>query len=476
MWLLIAPQRRAAHAYAFGAVPRASAAGLARVPGLGAAAAVACGPASLSVLEQVSGAVHLRGNAFGSLGATPERLLLEQEPARSVHLGAATVAVVGARGTLFVGGAAQEGQLGRGGLLGPSGSYHGGSQLPFVAPLEPLALPEGERAASAALSRTFSLFLAESGRVFSCGSSFDGALGLGDEPVAMTPVPVAGLPSHDPVVRVACALTFSVAICRSGRVFVWGRLGRGGTATALALPKARPASREAATTSAATEGVLTSSTPLELSPEGFDYALDGPDSGLRMNVACGLHHALLSFSGSLSKDGRAGSPRAWSLGVARGNGALGLGAEAGSRLRPAEIDLRSLASQWGCEGDPSLARSIRIAAGPFCSAIALDGHLFVSGRISDAGMLGGLGRAAFEAASKTRDEILLARDLGHFGEGEDADDGGYVAQIALDATPAGSDIVIHRFVPVLDAELGRHAGGRVIGGIALGLAHGAILL
>ena len=475
MWLLHAPLRRAAHAYAFGAVPRAPAAGLARVPGIGAATTVSCGPAALAVLEQATGAVHLRGSAFGSLGATPERLLLEREPARRIHLGAATIAVIGEEG-LFVGGAAQEGQLGRGGALGPAGSYHGGSQLPFVAPLEPLVLPDGERAASAALSRTFSLFLTKGGRVLSCGSSFDGALGLGDEPVAMTPIPVAGLPADDPVVKIACALSFSVAICRSGRVFLWGRMGRGGVATALALPKARPASRDDATSSPATEGVLSSSTPLELVPEGFDCVLDGPDAGLRMDVACGMHHALLSFAGSISSYGLAGSPRVWSLGVSRGNGALGLGAEAGSRLRPAEIDLRSLASQWGCENDPRSAFSIRIAAGPFTSSIALDGHLFVCGRISNAGMLGGLGRAAFEAASKTRDKILLARDLGHFGEGDDAADGDRVAQIALDATPAGSDIVVSRFVPVLDAELGRHAGGRVVESIALGLAHGVVLL
>ncbi|KAF8968049.1 regulator of chromosome condensation 1/beta-lactamase-inhibitor protein II [Flammula alnicola] len=87
----------------------------------------------------------------------------------------------------------------------------------------------------------FTLFLASDGKVYACGSSFDGRLGLAEmdkafsnrqseqflpEPVLVTfPEPV---PSSDPIIHLSSGSRNSLAITASGVMFSWGQHNQGG--------------------------------------------------------------------------------------------------------------------------------------------------------------------------------------------------------------------------------------------------------
>ena len=77
------------------------------------------------------------------------------------------------------------------------------------------------------------LFRTSDGRVFACGASDEGRLGLADDDEAFRgrrfdhcqpePVQVRFPDADDPVVRIACGTRNNLAITQSGAMYAWGR-------------------------------------------------------------------------------------------------------------------------------------------------------------------------------------------------------------------------------------------------------------
>jgi len=358
------------------------------------------------------------------------RTIALDQPISKVFSGTKTGVLIDKTGSVFSFGENQEAQLGLGGNLGPVDSYHGGSQRAFVADPERVLFPEEVRVTSASLNRRHSLFLTSTGKVHSCGSSFDGALGLTDSvlgstrfvPVSTSPALVEGLPDDDPVVSIGAGLSFSLALTASNKLYFFGRLGHGGVASVAAtidatrngLKKRNSKTASSSSSSSSTSSVsstvattvhteqsLFSPSPLLLA--SLDDALAGSTSSTTITnttsnasvaqISCGLHHALISVNNRL-----------FSFGLSRaGSGALGSGpisTTSSSLLH--EIDLSSLLSKWGylssnSESPSSTDQVIRIdsiSCGPFSSAFCANGHAFICGAISSPSLLGNVGSAA----------------------------------------------------------------------------------
>lgn len=378
------------------------------------------------------------------------RTIALDQPISKVFSGTKTSVLIDTTGSAFSFGENQEAQLGLGGNLGPVDSYHGGSQRAFVADPERVLFPEEVCVTSASLNRRHSLFLTSTGKVHSCGSSFDGALGLTDNvlgstrfiPVSTSPALVQGLPHDDPVVSIGAGLSFSLALTASNKLYFFGRLGHGGVANVAAtidatrngLKKRNKTSSSSSTSSTSsvsstvattvhTEQSLFSPSPLLLA--SLDDALGGSSStNMTSNasvaqISCGLHHALISVNNRL-----------FSFGLSRaGSGALGSGpVSTTSSPSPSllhEIDLSSLLSKWGyssSNSDSSLSSTTdqvihidSISCGPFSSAFCANGHAFICGAISAPSLLGNVGSAAIN--------VIEGRGGGG-GEGASVEGGG----------------------------------------------------
>jgi hypothetical protein len=298
----------------------------------------------------------------------------------------------------------------------------------------------------------------------------------------MAPEPVAGLPDPqaDPAVAVGAGLAFSLAATRSGRLFFSGRLGHGGVvAGAAASGNGNVAGAGAGAAPGSLAAAAFTELPL-LAPSA-----DDPAPGERFRIACGLHHALVSLAAA-----RPGElPRLWRFGISRA-GALGTGLTVDARLAPAEVDLAALLAAHsggggggsggagaggagggsGATSASSLDRELPVACGPYSSAFALRGRVFLAGRLDSPLLLGAAGSNAALAAGKSADERSLMRDLGLLGEDE-------IAIVdALEAADGGGSgsIVARSFVPVL--EEGGTVGGRGrVAALSLGSAHAATL-
>ncbi|KAL7284675.1 hypothetical protein ACG7TL_001973 [Trametes sanguinea] len=70
------------------------------------------------------------------------------------------------------------------------------------------------------------LFLTSDGRVFACGSAWDGQLGGAQNPEDKVPEPVLVTFPHnveeDPIVQIACGPRMSAAVTRAGVLYTWG--------------------------------------------------------------------------------------------------------------------------------------------------------------------------------------------------------------------------------------------------------------
>ena len=62
--------------------------------------------------------------------------------------------------------------------------------------------------------------LSSSGEVFTCGSGKYGILGHGDEKNRFVPTKVE-IPGGEAVVKVACGVTHTAAVTRTGKLFTW---------------------------------------------------------------------------------------------------------------------------------------------------------------------------------------------------------------------------------------------------------------
>ncbi len=116
------------------------------------------------------------------------------------------------------------------------------SRVRCLTPLPLRGLPSGDPVVAIAAGYQHSLAVTRSGLVFAWGDNTSGQLGYGSARGSRVPVPVAELPSNDPVVAVAAGYVHSVAVTRTGRVFAWGgnrfgQVGRDGSA-ATPLPVA----------------------------------------------------------------------------------------------------------------------------------------------------------------------------------------------------------------------------------------------
>ena len=198
----------------------------------------------------------------------------------------------------------------------------------------------------------------------------------------------------------------------------------------------------------------------------IDLALDVV-FGVRLRIACGLHHALISLAGRSAAE----PPRLFLLGASRA-GALGTGLIADAHLAPGEVDLSALlAATAAGEGGGALDRELPVACGPHSSAFALRGRVFIAGRLESPLLLGAAGSAAAAAAGKSADERALMRDLGLLGDDEAGAAALWSVVDALDAA-GGDGVVARSFVPVLEQE----GGGRGrVAALSLGAAHAATL-
>jgi hypothetical protein len=387
----------------------------------------------------------------------PLPLPLPLPPVASVSLGHAHAAVVTRDGRLFTCGAGSEGQLGLGGQLGPAGSYHGGTQRETVTDLTQVGVGGrgGVVAAAAAAPKHFTLLLLlrqsppespPSDGVFSFGSSFDGALGVGEEgerrAYAMAPArvgsPSAFPPPGDRVVAVGAGLTFSLAATEWGRLFAWGRIGLGGeTGPAASVPFASHDPVEL---------------PLPGAPEAILESSSSSPAGrprLALKISCGLHHAAISLgpvaaaAGGMDdhEDGMGVGGRLWTLG--RGDTWGALGVEGGLEFASAPVEV--VRGPWA-RTTQGIHTPLVVACGPYTTAVGVGQRLFLAGRLDVPAVLGprlldrlarararaadGGGRAA-TAVRKQRgrrgarlDVRGLLSDLGLEGDGGDGGDGG----------------------------------------------------
>jgi alpha-tubulin suppressor-like RCC1 family protein len=96
---------------------------------------------------------------------------------------------------------------------------HGDADTKYLEPA-PVAAMAGVHVVSVAAGFGHSLALSLDGRVYSWGDNTWGQLGLGDELVRRSPVPIEGLQG---VRSVAAASGHSFAVTQSGDVFSWGQ-------------------------------------------------------------------------------------------------------------------------------------------------------------------------------------------------------------------------------------------------------------
>ena len=104
--------------------------------------------------------------------------------------------------------------------------------------------PALETVAGMAAGYAHALAFTREGRVYAWGENSAGQLGVGNTRASHEPVPVIGLPTHDPVVAVAAGYLHSVALTASGHVYAWGdnhdgQLGIAGVSSS-AMPLAVP--------------------------------------------------------------------------------------------------------------------------------------------------------------------------------------------------------------------------------------------
>jgi alpha-tubulin suppressor-like RCC1 family protein len=428
------------------------------------------------------------------------------KPIKTVISSSLTTALIDLSGSVFTFGENVESQLGLGGLLGPVGSYHGGSQRARVDYPERVFIEES--ITSVALSRRHSLFLTSTGKVYSCGSSFDGALGLTDEilgstrfiPVSTSPALVTGLSSlndekeekkEDPIVCIGAGLSFSLALSKRGKLYFFGRLGHGGTSSIAASvstttrPKSvlsRSSSSKSKTITQKslvhTEQSLFSPTPIIVASLDLG-SHDDNDSETHVvkksQICCGLHHALITVN-----------DRLFSFGLSKaGNGALGSGLLLDSRLsEPFEIDVTSLLPKWGLNSQneggnkENMTSSTRpeitsISCGPFSSSFCVNGHVFICGTLNSPSLLGNVGSAAVKVIKSSSSDLALLRDVEAIFDDEEIStivaQGktrftlSLISKIAAEMNKSSvlSGVTIPRFVPVLDTRIPNNKANNV---------------
>jgi len=144
------------------------------------------------------------------------------------------------------------------GQLGVGRDASSSSDDPFVfTPARVIGLSKtelgGAKIVEISAGDCFTLFLASNGKVYACGSSFDGRLRLATtdkafsngqterflpEPVSVTfPEPVS---SSDPIIHLASGSRNSLAITASGVMFTWGQHNQGGLGLGDAIEVATP--------------------------------------------------------------------------------------------------------------------------------------------------------------------------------------------------------------------------------------------
>lgn len=167
-------------------------------------------------------------------GTAPERIVIGARTNRAVLVGAGNYAsfAVDTDGTVWGWGANSTGQTGTG-YVNPSTDREVHSPKKVLG-LSAEELGGGERVIQIAGGDDHTLFLTSQGRVFACGLSIGGQLGLADDDVAFKdrkspdfldrPVLVS-MPEEledDPVVQISAGTRTSMAITMDGALYMWG--------------------------------------------------------------------------------------------------------------------------------------------------------------------------------------------------------------------------------------------------------------
>ncbi|KAI0346831.1 RCC1/BLIP-II [Trametopsis cervina] len=161
-------------------------------------------------------------------GTTPEKIVLGTRSRKAVAIGAGnyTSFAVDESGTVWAWGLNNMGQTG-------TGSSESEVQLPTkVRGLSREEL-DGDTVSEIAGGEHHTVFLTEKGKVYACGRSSGGQLGIAeDDPVMQerdeehkdmlaTPHPVS-FPDDDPVVHISAGIHNNLAITKGGAVWTWG--------------------------------------------------------------------------------------------------------------------------------------------------------------------------------------------------------------------------------------------------------------
>ncbi|GJE84377.1 RCC1/BLIP-II protein [Phanerochaete sordida] len=163
---------------------------------------------------------------------TPERIVIGTRTNKAIYVGAGSYAsfAVDAVGTVWGWGANSTGQAGTGFRTGDDREVHTPKKVVGLSMAE--LGDDDEAVCQIAGGDDHTLFLTSYGRVFACGLSIGGQLGLADDDEAFhertfpdfldTPALVTFPDEDDPVVQISAGPRTSMAITSKGALYMWG--------------------------------------------------------------------------------------------------------------------------------------------------------------------------------------------------------------------------------------------------------------